>query len=485
MYMYMYMYSRTLPWKRTHTAKAHNLAHTMPKRRHDDSDDDDWRYLDEPELPNMSYKPVHTTGSASSSATASLMPSHEPWQRVLLQLLGKPGSHRAVLERRGSILCPFTRRGLSVLYTASPELYSKFHSTSGCNVPADPTSPHMQQGHAYCTCGNEMNFARLEQHCGPQPSGKTAAIDGVAPKLSDVQGWERFSYDEQLHYVLRMWLAGKEELAPAPKAERNEPQAKMAEIVWPPMLDVDFSPTCGINYSAQGKLRQTFPDISHGYPVWEEGGFQHRAVLAFASAGDDHAKGYAMAMACLEETKLQIAAAAPSATADGILRMELCTHEGDYSAWTRQIDRAKARQSHKSQWCDGILRQHKITFVKRYEKAQQLAKQREVQRMEAEEQAKMLEEERAQRAQAEAAKVEAEAARAQEREKATGLMAERDAALMGMKQAQAQAQQVWLVGNRTCACSEGLRKASCCRCSCTPTWCVRSDGDACAHTAVT
>lgn len=385
---------------RTHghtKGKAHAAVMGKGKKRRDDNDCDDWD--DEPfDLQDMSTKT--TTGGAPSSTPAA--PPHEPWQPVLLQLLGKPAGHRRMIEGQGRVLCPFTYRGLAELYKSSPELYTEFRRKSGFNLPPDPTSPHTQEGTAFCHCGSELNRSTLEQHCGPANGGKTAAIDGCAPNLADIEAWSKFGKDEQLHYVVRMWLQGKEQLEPTPKAQKLEPQLVKTEIVWPPMLYVKFDPRCGVDFSSQSHLKQTFQGCSHGYPVYH-GSFKHQAVLAFASVGDDHAKGYAMAMACLEETKSQIAAAA-NGVANGILCMDLCTRESDYAYWMRTIDGAK--QSRKTPWCDGILRQHHITFVKQFEKAQELAAKREAQRVEAVAQAKLLEEERAQR----------DAERAQERE---------------------------------------------------------------------
>ena len=379
------------------------------KNRPGDSDEEDWRFQDEPELPDMSGRSVSATGTGGAASSSAPAPSFEPWQPVLLQLLGEPRANRALLEGRGSILCPFTRRGLSDLYTSSPADYARFRHLSGFNIPADPTSPHMVEGgRALCFCSSHLSRDTLDQHCGPQPGGKTAAIDAVAPNLSDFDAWMKFPKDEQVHYLLRMWLQGKEALAPAPKPQRLPPQHMQTEIVWPPMVFVKFDPRCGINYSSQSKLRQTFRGCSHGYPVYSRGGSQHKAVVAFASADDDNAKGYAMAMACLDETRSQLAAARPHATTDGIVCMELCTYDKYYREWTNVVEEAK--RNGKSSWCDGIFKHHSITSVKQYEKAQELAAKREAQRVEAAAKAKALEEERAQR-DAERAQWEEERAR--------------------------------------------------------------------------
>ena len=355
------------------------------KRARVDSDDDD---AIDPDLPIMNPTP------AQQAAAAAAAPStEESWQRCLMELLSRWKQSR---DGNKPLLCPFTRRGLTELYQASPELYAKVRTRSEFSLVEDPESKHMTGGHSYCNCSSEFpNAQRLKQHCGGQPAGKTVNISRSAPALNDPQAWKGFGKEEQLHFLLLMWASGSEQLEPGAAPVRHSAQEPTALICWPPMLFAKFTPASTVQWDSQGILRQKFPGCSNAYPVYTGEGFQHMAILVFDTKSDDNAHGYELADARLKENHAQLDASNGRPTFDGVTEMRWCTPDQDRAIWERE--RERARQRNNKSWCDNLLRHHSpITSVKQYEKAKELTDQREAKRLQAEAEKKQHEAERSQ-----------------------------------------------------------------------------------------
>ena len=213
------------------------------------------------------------------------------WQQVLEGLLDKTVMRAGYLTVvRGS--CPFTREGLAEFYKVDRAAYDLLRESSGFDLCVDPTSPHTQLGgRAFCSRNCIQQMCHLEQHCGAQPGGKTAAIGHRPPPRNDPRAWARFEPEEQLHYVLLCKLKNQSELPPVQPRDRVESQQPQVQIAWPPLIMLKHLTDAEGDSAA--KLKERFKNWtpSQCVPVYEPT-FRGDAVLLFATPADEHYRAF-------------------------------------------------------------------------------------------------------------------------------------------------------------------------------------------------